>query len=455
MADEDPQHKQTKTATSGANASDAAAEGSRTGAVTMAAAEGALMLGETAAYNSLKTAADEIARWINSSAGLPSDSKVLMAEGDPLADSTDYALLTDHLAMLEADVANQQHVNAALLNPEQQETPASLEGKGPGVFAQSLELGALIGGAKAAVSMGTAVIQAAPALLSAVNTVMGYFRADYDIASTRTSATSEALRYMVADQIGDKVSVYFYTGAIVKESAVLRRAGALYVLAHKTLMAEREAIVRRIIAPTTVQVERAEKRVVQAKDGLKEVEARWHAQDALRIKALSEGKDPKPFAEDMEKQVERRDILNIELTGAQATLDTEQAKLKPALAAVEAIDTLIKQIGDFLKAIRDEGSHAPQLKAAMRHEWIQTTGIDYVLQVSVVSAGHETITEKGPIYKIAQMQMLYLVGSSVVSYLLTDLSGKKIKADTLARASTLRFALNSGLVTDIKGLKTA
>ena len=88
------------------------------------------MLGETAANNSLKNAADEIARWINDSANLGDEAKILIVDGNPLADSNHYMLLINHLAMLETDAANQKRINSALLNPSKSKKPLPLPESG-------------------------------------------------------------------------------------------------------------------------------------------------------------------------------------------------------------------------------------------------------------------------------------------------------------------------------------
>ena len=97
----------------------------------------------------------------------------------------------------------------------------------------------------------------------------------------------------------------------------------------------------------------------------------------------------------------------------------------------------------------------PKLAEALRHEWMLRLGITHLLRASCVSAGHETLTEQGPIYRVAQMQKLYLLGSSVVSYSLTRINGLKVKTDALARASRMAIKLSDGSVAEIESLKVA
>ncbi|MEO6063146.1 MAG: hypothetical protein ABIQ99_14525 [Thermoflexales bacterium] len=56
------------------------ASGSHAGIVTIRAAEAALMLGETAAYHSIRSGADEIATWINTASDLDSKDRILIVE---------------------------------------------------------------------------------------------------------------------------------------------------------------------------------------------------------------------------------------------------------------------------------------------------------------------------------------------------------------------------------------
>jgi len=334
-----------------AAANGAGATGSHEGSVSIKAAEGSLMLGETAVYNSLKYAADEIARWINTSADLDKEANILMVEGNPMADSMHYMLLVSQLEAFDVDVAQQRIANGDLLDSKR-------------VF-PLVPIAMTLAAAKPMIELAASAIQAAPALLSAVNKAAGYFRADYEITSARTVASNDSLRAMVADHIdNDKAKVYFFSGAVIGDSAssdkpsgdkaLLKRVGALYATAHNTLMTERREIAQHVLAPATADADAAAKHLAAANDSLEKATAQEAKDKDASMQATSEGKNPKPYDDDAVVQKQLMEQFSKDQTAAQNHLNAGMAKLLPAKAAMDATDALIKQIDDFLKHKEDE-----------------------------------------------------------------------------------------------------
>lgn len=441
--------------------------GSHAGTVTIKAAESALMLGETAAYHSIRSGADEIATWINTATDLEAGDRILIVEsGNPWDDSVAHAALWDELNRVTTDARRRFFANDAILNPQPAE--AAREGPAPrdeipppeGETSKSLPvpIPSPVSQLLASVASLADPLKTAVGVLSSVNTAVGYFRADHAIASARTNPSDDALRAMLAEKIS-RSEVFLFSGAIFAPAAdgtdLISSLGVLYRLGHKTLAAQRDQLAALHATPLTVALG-----ILKAGLALAEAErAELKAHLASLEKQLIVSAGNAAATDALNKMIAADKVKDAELGSRIATQKEACARIiaeqEAPQAAINATDAIVKRIDAFLESVTSGGKDAANLTRALRHEWVARNGITHLLQASCVSAGHETLTEQGPIYRVAQMQRLYLLGSSVVSYSLTRVNGLKVKTDALARASRMAIKLSDGSVTDIESLKVA
>lgn len=430
------------------------ASGSHAGTVTIKAAEAALMLGETAAYHSMRSGADEIATWINTASDLPDDARIAMVEsGNPWNDSLAYYALKDELDRETIDAERRIKLNNDMLNPP---PPApkvkAIDGEvGNKMLVVPTPLDKLL----ADIAAGADPLKPVTAILASANTAIGYFRADYAIASARSTPSDDALRAMLAEKI-TRCEVYLLSGATYTPEAdgtdLMSGLGALYRLGHETLAAQRDLLARKYATPFADALAALKAGITAAEVERVEIRARLAALDKQLIANIGNAAQVELLNKEITAEKAKDSTLLSRIAADSRKSSEIAAALAGVQAALDATDGLAKRIDAYLQKI-DAGP--PKLADALRHEWIARLGITHLLQASCVSAGHETLTEQGPIYKIAQMQRLYLLGSSVVSYALTRVNGLKVKTDTLARASRMAIKLSDGSIADIESLKVA
>jgi hypothetical protein len=446
------------------------ASGSHAGTVTIKAAEAALMLGETVAYHSIRSGADEIATWINTASDLPETARIAIVEsGNPWNDSLAYCVLRDELDREAIDAEYRIKQNNDILKPP---PPApkvkAIDGEvGNKMLVVPTPLDKLL----ADIVAGADPLKPVTAILASANTAIGYFRADYAIASARTTPSDDALQAMLAEKI-TRCPVYLLSGATYSSAAeakpgvdaqgesafgakrLLAGLGELYRLAHAILAGQGDALAA-IVAKLSDAAAAVAARIGSAQNDRAEIRARVANLDRKRIDSIANAQ----VVALLDAEIAAEEVRDAALVETMAEHSAGKAKLEAALigprAALDATVALIKRIDEFLQDIATGASGMPKLAEALRHEWMLRLGITHLLQASCISAGHETLTEQGPIYKIAQMQRLYLLGSSVIRYKLTAIDGLKVKTDALARASRMAIKLGDGSVTDIESLKVA
>ena len=446
--------KKTPSAPAAAPAAALDASGSHAGTVTIKAAEAALMLGETAAYHSMRSGADEIATWINTASDLPDDARIAIVEsGNPWNDSLAYYALKDELDRETIDAERRIKLNNDMLNPP---PPApkvkAIDGEvGNKMLVVPTPLDKLL----ADIAAGADPLKPVTAILASANTAIGYFRADYAIASARSTPSDDALRAMLAEKI-TRCEVYLLSGATYTPEAdgtdLMSGLGALYRLGHETLAAQRDLLARKYATPFADALAALKAGITAAEVERVEIRARLAALDKQLIANIGNAAQVELLNKEITAEKAKDSTLLSRIAADSRKSSEIAAALAGVQAALDATDGLAKRIDAYLQKI-DAGP--PKLADALRHEWIARLGITHLLQASCVSAGHETLTEQGPIYKIAQMQRLYLLGSSVVSYALTRVNGLKVKTDTLARASRMAIKLSDGSIADIESLKVA
>ena len=443
------------------------ASGSHAGTVTIKAAEAALMLGETAAYHSIRSGADEIATWINTASDLEAGDRILIVEGgSPWDDSVAHAALGDELNRVTIDARRRFFANEAILNPQPSEADRDglvppAETKPPeGQIDKGLPGAGVspVADLLASVASLADPLKTAVGVLSSANTAVGYFRADHAIASARTNPNDDALRAMLAEKI-TRCEVFLFSGATFAPAAdnldLISSMGVLYRLAHKTLAAQRDQLAALHgtslatalgILKAGLAMAEAERAELKAHLASLEKQLITSAGNTAATEALN-----KMIAADKVKDAELENRIGTHKKACAQIISAQEAPQ----AAIDATDAIVKRIDAFLDSVSDGGKGAANFTRALRHEWVTRLGITHLLQASCVSAGHETLTEQGPIYRVAQMQRLYLLGSSVVSYALTRVNGLKVKTDTLARASRMAIKLSDGSIADIESLKVA
>jgi hypothetical protein len=94
------------------------ASGSHAGTVTIKAAEAALMLGETAAYHSIRAAPTKSRLGSSTASDLPETARIAIVEsGNPWNDSLAYYALKDELDRETIDAERRIKLNNDMLNP--------------------------------------------------------------------------------------------------------------------------------------------------------------------------------------------------------------------------------------------------------------------------------------------------------------------------------------------------
>lgn len=356
-------------------------------------------LAELVAYDTLARQAGRLAEQLEQTE-LPANSKLLLVT-DPDVAAGDVQLLQvrqqlDALAtamqgQIESNEAQMETLLEALA--PQREALESLPPKG------GLEPAGLAPGVAAL----TPTLTAATAVVGAVANIANMFRVDYDLKGQEITLSAMSLHALVAGQV-KKWPIHLPHLARISQSPLLAEWSAL-VKQRWTLHNQRQRL-------------------------LQEIRESLHQQ----ITALKIEMDNLPDA-------------------AKAIKQTEIAPLERAQAVTETADkqseALITAFDEGSKALMTspEGQTASPLAKAILLERLDALGITHLLYATIVSSGGEAITSK----RWFTSGHTAFLGGSVVSYLLADLDGRVVTADTLVEAGRLEYELGSKAVPAFQG----
>ena len=323
-------------------------------------------------------------------ADLPAGSKLLLvADPDVAAGDVPWLLVGQQLAALATALQNQIEANDAHIESlldtlaPQQEVLEGLQPKGlPAVLAP-------------VVATLTPTLTAATAIVGAAATIANMFRADFDIKGQEISLNDTALHALVVGRV-KKWPIYLPHLARVSQSPLLTEWSALGQQS-RVLHNQLQRLRWEIIEPLNQQMA------------------------AFKTKMAS--------LPDAAKVIEETKI---------AWLERAQAVAETASKQTEALIAAFDESSKALMA-RPEGQAAAPLAQAILRERLNDLGITHLLYATIVSSGGEAITSK----RWFVFGHTAFLGGSVVSYLLTDLNGAVVAADTLVEAGRLEYQLGS------------
>ncbi|MBE2199214.1 MAG: hypothetical protein IAE79_11435 [Anaerolinea sp.] len=360
-------------------------------------------LAELVAYDTLARQAGRLAEQLEQTE-LPANSKLLLVT-DPDVTAGDVQLLQvrqqlDALAtalqgQIESNEAQMETLLKALAL--QREALESLPPKG------GLEPAGLAPGVAAL----TPTLTAATAIIGAAAGIANMFRVDYDIKGQEITLSATALHALVAGKV-TRWPVYLPHFARVSESPLLAEWSDL-VKQRWTLQNQLQRLLQEILEPLRQQIATRKTEIANLPDAAKVI-----------------------------KQAE---ITRLEQ--AQAAAQT----------AIQQSESLIAAHDESSKALLSvpEGQAASPLATAILRERLNALSITHLLYVTIVSSGGEAITSK----RWFTSGHTAFLGGSVVSYLLADLDGRVVVADTLVEAGRLEYALGSKAVPAFQGSRAA
>lgn len=226
---------------------------------------------------------------------------------------------------------------------------------------------------------------ATTAVVGAVANIANMFRVDYTVKGKAISLSDTALRTLIAGKL-NKWSVYLPHFYRITESKLINTFEEL-VKQRWTLQNQVHQLHQQIVEPKKKTVAELE----------------------VEIKKLT---DP-------------------------SLVERKQAKLEELTAEQQAAETAVLQSESLITAA--DGQTASPMEAAVLRENISALGITHLLYATIVSSGGEAITSK---QWFTSGHTAYL-GGSVVSYILADVDGHIVAADTLVTAGRLEYQIGS------------
>lgn len=367
-------------------------------------------LAELVAYDTLTRQADRLAAQVEQ-ANLPASSKLLLvADLDMAAGDVQLLQVRQQLTALAAALQTQIETNEVqladlleALTPQRETFDPQrevLEGLQPKGITRGIDLAALATGL-------TPTLAATTALVGGVANIANMFRVDYSVEGQVIALTATTLQALVAGRV-KKWPIYLPQFARISESHLLT--------AWSSLAQQQRALQNQLLR------------------------LRWEIIEPLgqRIAAVKAEVANLP---DVAKVIKEAEITQWERI--QAIAETVFKQTEALLAAFD-------ESGQALMAIPEGASVSPLVKAILR-ERIDALGITHLLYATIVSSGGEAITSK----RWFTSGHTAFLGGSVVSYLLADLEGAVIVADTLVEAGRLEYQLGSTDAPAFQGGRTA
>lgn len=370
------------------------------------------------AYQVMRACAATIAKAIDAEKLAGGPAKILIVDERNMAQS-DLALVqvNRQFAVFRAQFDAQAQQMEDLLQETEAAYPptlgeAQLEVQQPDVGAGGLEM----------LPMAPLVplLAAAPAVVSSVADIVGYFKTDYTVKGLTVDISGDALVAEVAGKIKDH-HVQIFNFNLAKESELITEWSNL-VEQKQTLDKDKELVKIQVVEPVTARIA-----------SLKEEGA------ALQVK-LDHLTQP---AEETERNAVRE-----QLNQCRQGIVYAQSLLSRAQRAVANADTLSHAFGEFmtsLTATSDPASPPLWLQAAVRQQ-IRQQGITHLLYLKIVSSGGEAITKKS---FLSSGQTSYL-GGAAVAYVLASADGKVELAGTEVGLEQLDYKYSDPQATTLR-----
>jgi alanyl-tRNA synthetase len=135
----------------------------------------------------------------------------------------------------------------------------------------------------------------------------------------------------------------------------------------------------------------------------------------------------------VKQRTERLEQVRPDLDQADADKSRVQQALQRSDALIAALDEFNKQ----LTATPEGQQYSPLVSAALR-KYVQQQEIAYLLYITISSSGGDSITSKE---RFARSGNLKFLGGCVISYILVDIAGQTVAADTVVKLSSLHYNL--------------
>lgn len=294
---------------------------------------------------------------------------------------------------------------------------AGLEVLRPGVGAGGLEMLPL--------APIATVLTAAPALISSVADIAGYFKTDYTVKGQAVDLSGDALVAEVAGKIkGHHVQIFNFN--LVKDSDFVTRWSEL--VEQKLALDKHKELLRvQVVEPATARIA-----------------SRKEESAALQVK-LDQLTRPEEEAQ--------RNALRHELDQRKQGIVYDQALLSRAQRAVVNAGALAEAFGEFVTSLTstsDPASPPLWLQAAVRQQ-IRQQGITHLLYLKIVSSGGEAITKKS-FWSSGQTSYL---GGAAVAYVLAAADGKVELAGTEVGLEQLDYRYSQPGATTLRKISWA
>ncbi len=237
------------------------------------------------------------------------------------------------------------------------------------------------------------LVMAAPALLSSVADIIGYFKTDYAVTGQTVDLSGEALLAEVAGRIaGHAVRIFNFN--LVQQSVLVTRWAGL--IEQKLKLGKiTGSLKQQLVEPLAARI----------------------STTPAEIAAIQTELDKLGSSSD----ADHLDALRTQLNARRQTLQTSQGLLARGQAAIANADTLAQAFSEFMTSLTTTSDPAVPplwLQAAVRQQ-IRQQGITHLLYLKIVSSGGEAITKKS-FWSSGQTSYL---GGAVITYLLAAVDG--------------------------------
>ncbi len=344
------------------------------------------------AYQVMRECAATVAKAISGKPLTPNPAKILIVDERNIAQRDLVLTQVDRqLTFFGAQLDAQWRQLDSLLDEMARKFPATTgtaepEASTPGTGEGQLEVFPAAGVAP--------LLMAAPAVVSSVADIVGYFKTDYAVTGQTIDLSGEALLAEVAGRIsGHHVRVFNFN--LVQESELVTRWAGL-VEKQLALGKIQEAVKLQVVELLTARI------------------AASQADIATRKATL----DQLSLSDDQAQHA----ALRQQLVEWQQALGASQGLLARAQGAIANADTLTQAFSEFLTALTTTSDPAVPplwLQAALRQQ-IRQQGITHLLYLKIVSSGGEAITKKS-FWRSGQTSYL---GGAVITYLLAATDGR-------------------------------
>jgi hypothetical protein len=227
--------------------------------------------------------------------------------------------------------------------------------------------------------------------------IAGYFRVDYELKGRPVQLSNTALHARVAEKLQhDDQAVYLMN---------FHRIGSAPVMNELAACTDARAKLKAV----TIELEQIAASVVVR---IAELKAKHQA---------SNGDDT--------QQQERSDVVQLEAAKQQA---------ERCVTSLNAVITAFDQFVGSLTVVPEGKSHSLLATVAMR-QYLDERNISHLLYLAVTSSGGESIVEAKKLFNAGGLAFL---GGSAVTYILADVSGEIVAADTLIGMSSVKYHLD-------------